>query len=178
MSKIYANKQEKQILTVNYPWYKAVYSGVQVEKNLFQISWVYHILNYAEQKPFKGHKLTNNCNILRLRNLSKTMYLKGDNMRQTTNSKKWAIGSVSLILSIFASMFSFTFFRGKYLGEHILNSIGISFPIGVISLVILVISLIIGCKYKNDYLAKSGIIVSIISIFIIVSLTITSELFQ
>lgn len=105
------------------------------------------------------------------------MYIKGINMTQINKAKKWGIGSFSLILSIFASMFSFTFFNGKYLGQHILNSIGLSLPIVIISLLLLFISLFIGYKYKNDYLAKSGIIISVIFIFIIIALTITSNIF-
>lgn len=109
--------------------------------------------------------------------LNKTMYIKGTNMAQINNTKKLGIGSFSLILAIFASMFSFTFFNGKYLGQHILNSIGLSLPIAIISLVLLFISLFIGYKYKNDCLAKSGIIISVIFIFIIIALTITSKNF-
>lgn len=98
-------------------------------------------------------------------------------MEKITDSKKWGIGSISLILSIFGAMFSFTAWNGKEMGEHILNAIGISFPIGIISLILLFISLFIGYKYKNDYLAKSGTTVSAIFILIIVVLTITSSLF-
>ncbi len=69
-------------------------------------------------------------------------------MKEKNNSKNWGIGSVSLILSILATMFSFTFFNGKYFGEHILKLMGISLPINEISLVMLVIALFIGYKYK------------------------------
>lgn len=72
-------------------------------------------------------------------------------MNEKNNSKNWGIGSVSLILSIFATMFSFTFFNGKYFGEHILKLVGISLPINEISLVMLVIALFIGYKYKENY---------------------------
>lgn len=94
-----------------------------------------------------------------------------------THSKKWGIGSFSLLLSIFGSMFSFTAWNDKELGKYILNLIGIRFPVGIISLIILAISLFIGYKYKNDYLAKSGMIVSVIFILIIVGLTTISSLF-
>ncbi|MFQ9617071.1 MAG: hypothetical protein ACLRY8_16890, partial [Clostridium butyricum] len=67
-------------------------------------------------------------------------------MKEKNNSKNWGIGSVSLILSILATMFSFTFFNGKYFGEHILKLMGISLPINEISLVMLVIALFIGYK--------------------------------
>lgn len=97
-------------------------------------------------------------------------------MGKVTYSKKWGIGSFSLILSIFGSMFSFTAWNNKELGKYILNTIGMTFPVGIISLIILFISLFIGYKYKNDYLAKSGIIVSVIFILIIFCLTIMSSL--
>ncbi len=42
--------------------------------------------------------------------------------------RKWGVGSASLIISIFSIMFSFTFINGKYIGDHILNGLGISFP--------------------------------------------------
>ncbi|ADK16275.1 MULTISPECIES: hypothetical protein [Clostridium] len=98
-------------------------------------------------------------------------------MVEMTNSKKWGIGSLSLIIAIFSIMFSFTFINGKYIGEHILNGLGVSFPIGIISLALFCASILIGHKYKNDYLAKSGKIVSIIFILLIIILSIISSLF-
>lgn len=98
-------------------------------------------------------------------------------MDQITTSKKWGIGSLSLFISIFGAMFSFTFWNGKELGKHFLNSIGVSFPTSVISLTLLFVALFIGYKYKNDYLAKSGKVISIVFISIIFVLTITSSLF-
>ncbi|MBS7131836.1 MAG: hypothetical protein KH116_12935 [Clostridium sp.] len=98
-------------------------------------------------------------------------------MMQITDSKKWDIGSASLILSIFGAMFSFTSWNEKTLGEHFFDLIGISLPVGVISLIILFISLFIGYKFKNDYFAKLGTTISIIFILIIFALTITSVLF-
>ena len=92
---------------------------------------------------------------------------------QITDSKKWDIGSASLILSIFGAMFSFTSWNEKTLGEHFFDLIGISLPVGVISLIIL----FIGYKFKNDYFAKLGTTISIIFILIIFALTITSVLF-
>jgi hypothetical protein len=97
-------------------------------------------------------------------------------MGQITDSKKLGIGSISLILSIFGATFSFTAWDGKELGGHLLNAIGISLPIRIISLVILFISFAIGYKYKNDYFAKSGRVISIIFILLIVVLSIISQL--
>ncbi len=93
-------------------------------------------------------------------------------MEQITDSKKLGIGSISLILSIFGAMFSFTALNAKYVGEHLLNAIGISFPIGIISIVILCISFAIGYRYKNDYLAKPGRVISVVFIVLIVVLSI------
>lgn len=97
-------------------------------------------------------------------------------MRQITDSKKLGIGSISLILSILGVMFSFTAWDGKELGEHLLNVIGVSFPIGVISLIILFISFAIGYRYKNDYYAKSGRVLSVVFIVLIVVLSIIRQL--
>lgn len=98
-------------------------------------------------------------------------------MKEKNNSKNWGIGSVSLILSILATMFSFTFFNGKYFGEHILKLMGISLPINEISLVMLVIALFIGYKYKENYLVKQGFILSLIIILLMFILILTSKLF-
>ena len=101
-------------------------------------------------------------------------------MGQINSSKKLSIGSISLILSIFGGMFSFTVWDGKCLGEHILSSINISFPfpgmllVTLISLVILFISLLIGYKYKNDYFVKSGQVIAEVFISIIVILVIAN----
>ncbi len=97
-------------------------------------------------------------------------------MGQITDSKKIGIGSISLILSIFGGMFSFTAWDSKYLGEHILTAINISFPYPLISLVILFISFFIGYRYKNHYFTKSGRVISEIFISLIF-LQILSQLF-
>ena len=101
-------------------------------------------------------------------------------MRQMNNSKKIGIGSISLILSILGGMFSLTAWDGKYLGEHILSSINITFPfqgmllVTLISLVILLISLFIWYKYKNDYFAKSGRVIAEVFISLIVVLVLVN----
>lgn len=97
-------------------------------------------------------------------------------MGQITDSKKIGIGSISLILSIFGGMFSFTAWDSKYLGEHILTAINISFPYPLISIVILFISFFIGYRYKNHYFTKSGRVISEIFISLIF-LQILSQLF-
>lgn len=98
-------------------------------------------------------------------------------MGQITESKKLGIGSISFILSILGVMFSFTVWDGKELGKHLLNAIGISFPIRIISLALLFIAFVIGYKYKNDYLAKAGRVLSVVFILLIVVFTIISQLF-
>lgn len=97
-------------------------------------------------------------------------------MGQITDSKKLGIGSISLILSIFGAMLSFTAWDGKELGEHLSITIGISLPIGIISLGILFISFFIGYKYKNDYFSKSGRVISVVFILLIVILLIIGQL--
>ena len=54
---------------------------------------------------------------------------------------------------------------------------GISLPINEISLVMLVIALFIGYKYKENYLAKQGFILSLIIILLMFILILTSKLF-
>ena len=98
-------------------------------------------------------------------------------MKKINDSKKIGIGSISLILSILGGMFSFTAWDSKYLGEHILSAINISFPYPLISLVILFISFFIGYRYKNDYFAKSGRVISVIFISLIFFLALNQVFF-
>lgn len=103
-------------------------------------------------------------------------------MGQINDSKKLGIGSISLILSIWGGMFSFTAWDSKYLGEHILSAINISFPfpgillVTLISLIVLFISYFIGYRYKNDYFSKLGRVIAIIFISLIFVL-ILSQIF-
>lgn len=83
------------------------------------------------------------------------------------NIKKYGIGTLALIISIFSIMFSFTSIGGKYIGDHILSILGISLPINIISIILFLIAVFIGHKYKNDYLAKTGRNLSIACIFMI-----------
>lgn len=85
--------------------------------------------------------------------------------------KEVGIGTLSFIFSILAIMISFTFFGGKSVGEYTLDALNISFPTGVISVVLFMISIIIGSKYKQHMLAKVGRNISIFSILLIVILT-------
>ena len=98
-------------------------------------------------------------------------------MEQIKDSKKLGIGSISLLLSIFGGMFSFTSWDNKYLGEHILSALNISFSYPLISLVILFISFFIGYRYRNDYFAKSGIVISVIFISLIFFLILNQVFF-
>ena len=103
-------------------------------------------------------------------------------MGQINDSKKLGIGSISLVLSILGGMFSFTAWDSKYLGEHILSAINISFPfpgillVTLISLIVLFISYFIGYRYKNDYFSKLGRVIAIIFISLIFVL-ILSQIF-
>lgn len=96
-------------------------------------------------------------------------------MGKITDSKKLSIGSISLILSIFGVMFSFASWDGKYLGEHILSAINISFPYGLLSLIILFISYFIGYKYNNNYFARTGRRIAIVFSFLIIILSIIKQ---
>lgn len=89
-----------------------------------------------------------------------------------TNAKKWGIGSLSLIISIFSIMFSFSSFGLKTIGETILTAIGVKFPIGIISIILFIIAIIIGYKYKEDFGAKLGKNLSVFFIILMLILTI------
>ena len=91
--------------------------------------------------------------------------------------KKYGIGTLALIISIFSIMFSFTYIGGKYIGDHILSILGISLPIKIISIILFFIAVFIGHKYKNDYLAKTGRNLSIACIFMISILTLIGTQF-
>ena len=87
------------------------------------------------------------------------------------NTKKWGIGTSSLIISIFSVMFSFSSLGEKSIGENILDAIGIKFPVMVISTVLFVIAIFIGQKYREDYGAKFGRNISLFFIILMMTLT-------
>ncbi|MDZ5253832.1 hypothetical protein [Clostridium sp. LIBA-8841] len=93
-------------------------------------------------------------------------------MKDTLNTKKWGLGSFSFLISIFAIMFSFTYINGKYLGQYIFNTLEISFPYELTSLILLVIAIILSSKYSEDKFAKAGKILSqvVISLILISAL--------
>lgn len=94
------------------------------------------------------------------------------------NIKKLGIGSLSMILSIFSIIISFTYIGGEYIGKHLLNFINVSFPTSIISITLFLISIYIGNKYQDDYGAKFGKNVSKIFLIIIITLGITSSLYS
>ena len=97
-------------------------------------------------------------------------------MSKVIDSRKYGIGSISLILSVLGTMLWFSGSGERNLGEHILNEFGMSFPIGLVSLVILFISFFIGYKYKDDKLSKSGRIIATIVILLMFSLIIINAI--
>jgi len=94
--------------------------------------------------------------------------------------KKWGIGTLSLIISIFSVMFSFTYVGEKNIGKYILNAIGVTVPVPtvIISIVLFFISVYIGHKYKYNYGAKLGKLLSITFLILIIILSITSLYYQ
>lgn len=70
------------------------------------------------------------------------------------NKRKCGVGTSAFIISIFSMMFSFTSLGEKSIGENILASIGIRFPVMVISMILFIISAFIGHKYIENYGAK------------------------
>ncbi len=91
------------------------------------------------------------------------------------NTKKWGIGTSSLIISIFSVMFAFSSLGEKSIGENILDTIGIKFPVMVISTVLFVIAIVIGHKYRENYGAKLGKNISIFFIILMITLTVINS---
>lgn len=93
------------------------------------------------------------------------------------SGRKWGVGSLALIISVFAIMFSFTSFSDKYLGEYILDFLRISFPLTIISLILFMAAIFIGYKYKNNIGAKFGKNLSIVFFSLIIILSFVSVVF-
>jgi len=98
------------------------------------------------------------------------------NELKAISNKKLGKGSISLVLSIIAIMSSFTYLSGeeKPVGAILLNSIGIYKMTNIISLLLFIVSIWIGNKYKQHLGAKSGKVLSIVIILLIFALTIVS----
>jgi len=94
------------------------------------------------------------------------------------NRKKWGIGTLSLIISIFSVTFSFSSLGEKTIGENILKAIGVRFPVMVISTVLFVIAIFIGHKYREDYGAKFGKNISISFIILMMILSVISSIYK
>ena len=94
------------------------------------------------------------------------------------NTKKWGVGTLSLIISIFSIMFSFSSLGEKSIGENILKAIGVKFPVMVISTVLFLIAIFIGHKYREDYGAKFGKNLSISFIILMMILSVISSIYK
>lgn len=97
-------------------------------------------------------------------------------MRENTDIRKLGMGSLSLPISLFATIFSFSAIGNKSIGAWILSSVGIRFPYALISIALYILSAFIGYRYKNDRYAKIGANISITLFIICIILTITSEI--
>lgn len=91
--------------------------------------------------------------------------------------KKFGIGILSFVISIISTILCFTAINDNYLGEYILDFLGLSFPISAISLVLYLISIYLGSKYKNHYLATTGKYISLIFLILMIMLIIINLLF-
>lgn len=98
-------------------------------------------------------------------------------MEKIKKNKKLGIGSMSPVISIFAMMFQFTYLGESSIGEKILHYIGVRFSTLIISLILFLISIIIGYKNKDDRYAESGITLSVGFIILIGITSIFSVLF-
>lgn len=83
-------------------------------------------------------------------------------MEKEIGVKRLGIGSLSLVISIFSAAFSFTSIKGIYIGQYILNKLGISLPPITISILLLCLSIFIGFKYRKHRYAKTGMILAIL----------------
>ena len=98
-------------------------------------------------------------------------------MKEKIVLKKLGIGSLSLVIFIFVVIFQFSAIGDKYIGEYILNILGISFPYTIVSISLAILSIFIGYKYKDDLYAKQGLKLGIIFLAICAILTIISTIF-
>ncbi|URZ09170.1 hypothetical protein CLROS_045860 (plasmid) [Clostridium felsineum] len=86
-------------------------------------------------------------------------------------NKKLGTGSLSVLLSLFGIVCSFTYFNKKNIGDLILNSINIYKMCNIISIFLFIFSIFIGIKYRQYWGAQTG---KNISIFFIVFIFILS----
>ncbi|WP_291648378.1 hypothetical protein [Clostridium sp.] len=99
-------------------------------------------------------------------------------MKETMSIKRAGIGTISLILSIFGIAFSFTYLGSNSIGEEILHAIGVSFPTMIVSIILFIVSIVIGGKFKNNFGANLGVILSLIFTTLIIVLSINSMFFN
>ncbi|WP_195431066.1 hypothetical protein [Clostridium sp. D46t1_190503_E9] len=92
--------------------------------------------------------------------------------------KRVGIGTISLILSISGIAFSFTYLGSNSIGEEILHAIGVSFPTMIVSIILFLISIVIGRKFKNNFGSNLGVGLAICFTVLIVTLSINSAFFS
>lgn len=97
-------------------------------------------------------------------------------MEKINDYKKSRMGIVSLIFSIFGVIFSFTSIGGKYIGQYVLSLLDIKFPYMFISIILFILSIFIGYRFKNERYSKQGIGISIGCLIIFVIFTLISIL--
>ncbi|MCM3786638.1 hypothetical protein M3231_27265 [Neobacillus mesonae] len=75
--------------------------------------------------------------------------------------ESWGIGSLSLLIAVFAVVFNFMYIRGETLGQHLFNTLGFSITYdGLIGIILFLLSLFLGSRYKEHYLAPIGALMS------------------
>ncbi len=89
--------------------------------------------------------------------------------------KKWGVGSIALFLSIFATSFSYTYILSdKSLGGTLLSYLQIEMSPFIVSIILYFIAILVGFKFKEDYGAKAGRIISVIALMAVVTQIILS----
>lgn len=77
---------------------------------------------------------------------------------QKEDNKRWGIGSIAVLLVLFASIISFFSIDGLLVGEYMF---GTFIPTQYISIILFIIALYLSCKFKSDYGSRLGKVLSI-----------------
>ncbi|WP_194191449.1 hypothetical protein [Clostridium chrysemydis] len=89
---------------------------------------------------------------------------------QNKDNKRLGIGSIAVLLVLFASIISFFSIDGLLVGEYMF---GTFIPTQYISIILFIIALYLSCKFKSDYGARIGKVLSIVCLIWMCILLIT-----
>ncbi|WP_024615301.1 hypothetical protein [Clostridium sp. Ade.TY] len=92
-------------------------------------------------------------------------------MEKSKVTRKLGVGSLSLLISIISIVFSFTYVNGNYVGTFIMRALGLEIPTSIISIILFLIAIFIGNRYRGDKFAKIGKILAMVFISIMALLS-------